>query len=210
MNKRNLLIIEALQKNRQGLTRGEINDILLSEGEQPLDRFNFNRTLTTIDKKWNLKICSRNYGKNVWRYFVEPLANDGDYNHERVVGMLVANMLQVEFLQRFRNLGNKIQPMIIPSGNEYLRTIGAALEDNRKLKASYQKFAAKPYEAILQPYCLKAFDNRWYLFARKENTEHAGDCLQCFALDRICSLKLLPDTFCPDPTIDPLEYFRDA
>lgn len=50
MNKRLFIVIEALLKNEEGLTREEINDILIQEGEEPLSRMGFISTSKSIYK----------------------------------------------------------------------------------------------------------------------------------------------------------------
>ena len=57
------------------------------------------------------------------------------------------------------------------------------------LQATYHKFGQQPYQGLLRPYVLKAYEGRWYLLARK-NDEHI---LKTFALDRFEQMALLPD-----------------
>lgn len=209
MNKRLFIVIEALLKNEEGLTREEINDILIQEGEEPLSRMGFISTSKSIYNKTGIKVQSVDCGKNVWRYRIDRKALE-DYDREQLLGNLLANMMQADFLLEFRDLGSKIQPFIIARGTEYLRPIGTALRGNFKLQVTYQKFNEEPYDAVLHPYCLKVFGGRWYLFAFKENSEHPDARVQCFSLDRFKAIKVLKECFVPDSSVDPQEYFRDA
>lgn len=209
MIKKHFLILEALLKNEEGLTREELSQTLQSEGEAPVTRKSIQKDIAAIYAKTGIRLKAINLGKNVWRYTIDRHALE-DYDGQQLLGNLLANMMQAEFLQEFRDLGSKIQPVIIARGTEYLRPIGVALRGNRKLKVVYQKFDDDSYEATLHPYCLKVFAERWYLFAQKESTTHEDALLQCFALDRIQQLTVTSDTFLPNPAIDPKEYFRDA
>lgn len=209
MNKRHFVIIESILKAEGGLTRKEINDVLEQEGLRPLARQAFDELRQFIYKQMGVRIYARNCGKNVWRYCIDREELE-DYDRLQFVGSLVANMLQSEFLREFRDLGNKIQPITIPRGNEYLRPIGTALRLNRKLCVTYQKFGEQPYDAILHPYCLKAFAGRWYLFAYKEGSEHKEVDMQNFALDRFKAITVSSECFKPNAHIDALEHFRDS
>lgn len=209
MIKKHFLIVEALLQREEGLTRNEINEILEDNGEKALPRHSFIKAINSIAKRTGISIVAHDYGKNVWRYRIDRQALE-DYDRDQVLGNLIANMMQADFLLEFRDLGSKIQPLIIARGTEYLRPIGTALRGNYKLQVTYQKFDEEPYDAVLHPYCLKVFGGRWYLFAFKENSEHPNARMQCFSLDRIKAIKVMKECFVPDSSIDPQEYFRDA
>ena len=130
---------------------------------------------------------------------LDSLAND-----------LLKSIQNYAFLQEYKDLGSLIQPEQIETGSRYLQQIGQALRNRQKLRVTYQKFTdVAPYDAILHPYCLKADKGRWYILAHKEGSEHQEPA-QCFALDRTLRLSLLPDTFRPNPAIDPDTYFHDC
>lgn len=209
MIKKHFLIVEALLKHEEGLTRNEINSILEAEGEAPFPRISFIKAINSISSKTGISITSHDCGKNIWRYRIDRQALE-DYDRDQLLGNLLANMMQANFLMEFRDLGSKIQPLIISRGSEHLRNIGIALRKNRKLQATYQRFDDEPSKSLLQPYCLKVFGGRWYLFAYKENSSHADAKMQCFALDRFLAITVMDECFTPDLTIDPQEYFRDS
>jgi len=132
---------------------------------------------------------------------LDTLAND-----------LLASVQEYLFLDDYRDLGDQIQPAQIWNGLEYLHPIGDALRHKYRLKVRYQKFTdSLPYDAILEPYCLKASLGRWYVLAHKVDSEtHHDVYAQCFALDRTLSLSVLPEKFVPNKEIDPSTFFRDA
>lgn len=130
---------------------------------------------------------------------LDSLAND-----------LLKSIQNFVFLQEFKELGNLIQPEKIETGARYLRQIGQALRDKRKLSITYQKFASEvSYNAIVHPYCLKADKGRWYILAYKEGNEHQ-EPVQIFALDRTLQLEIMPETFIPNSKIDVDLFFHDC
>jgi len=130
---------------------------------------------------------------------LDTLAND-----------LLKSIQNYVFLQEYKELGNLIQPEKIDTGSRYLRQIGIALEEKRKLYVVYQKFSdVEPYKATLHPYCLKADKGRWYILAYKEENNY-NEPIQCFALDRMQHLEVKSDQFVPNPDIDVAEYFSDC
>ena len=207
MNRRQFLIAEYILSTRGGITRAEICERLSMDGQQPPSERKFRKDLDTIKLDTGLKIKSVDCHKNVWRYTPEKKTQE-QRDRTVAVSTIVANFLESEFLTEFKDLGSRIQSVVIPRGNEYLVTIGTAMRENRKLNVTYHKFTdAEAYQAVLHPYCLTADKERWYLLAKKEESEHS---IQTFALDRMLSIQLSDETFELDPAIDVNNYFRDA
>lgn len=203
MNKRQYLMLEAIMSAPDGITREEINNSLLPFGYPPLNRKRFFAELKQIRESISFKITSRHYGKNVWRYTID-IKDEADRNHAEHMYLLIANLHESQFLNEFRQLGTRIQPTIIPSGNRYLGIIGTAMTESKALQITYQKFSdTEPYTTIIHPYTLKAFQNRWYLLAMKAEE----GILKHFALDRIQSLIITEDTFTISPTFNATEYY---
>ena len=93
----------------------------------------------------------------------------------------------------------------VPSGKKYLTDLINAMKESRSIEMVYHKFdAPAPKEYLLSPYCLKVFNQRWYLLAKNEKSGY----LTIFALDRIQELRLtqrkyeLPEDFSAE------EYFN--
>ena len=65
-----------------------------------------------------------------------------------------------------RNLADRILLEEIPSGKNHLDVITTAMQENRQLLIDYEDFFGNRNEALLiDPYCLKVFKRRWYIFA---------------------------------------------
>ena len=109
------------------------------------------------------------------------------------------------FLSEYKELGNRIQLPRRAVGVEFLAEIGEAMRRGVKLNVMYRKYSDEDaYEAVLEPYCIKLFDNRWYLLAMKD------DILKMFALDRFETVGLSDDGFEMDKGFDADLYFRDS
>lgn len=180
-------------KHPEGVTRREIVELIQRDGEASYNRKVFVKDLPLIRKAMDIDIFSRDCGKNVWRYGIAHSTPD-QQERAKIVGTLVTNILESLFLKEFRELGDKVQPIVIPRGHEFLHTIGTALRENRILDCTYRKFSdSEPYDCILRPYGLKAYEGRWYLLARKNDERE----FKHFSLDRIQRLELTEETFRP-------------
>ena len=197
-------MIEAIMTAPDGITREEINNSLLTFGYPPLNRKRFFAELKQIRESTTLKIVSKDFGKNIWRYTID-IKDEADRNHAEHMYLLIANLHEGQFLNEFRQLGTRIQPTIIPSGNRYLGIIGTAMTESKALRITYQKFSdTEPYTTLIHPYTLKAFQNRWYILAMKAEE----GVLKHFALDRILSLAITEENFTLEPTFNAIDYYK--
>lgn len=193
LKRRHYLILEEMLKHPEGITRPEIVERIQRDGETRYNRKAFVKDLPLIRKAMDIDIFSRDCGKNVWRYSIGRSTPD-QQERAKMAGTLVANILESLFLKEFRELGEKVQPIVIPRGHEFLHAIGTALRDNRILFCTYQKFSdSEPYDCIIRPYALKAYEGRWYLLARKNDERE----FKHFSLDRIQRLELTDKSFRP-------------
>ena len=193
LKRRHYLILEEMMKHPEGVTRKEIVELIQHDCEPRYNRKRFVKDLPLIRKRGDIDIISHNCGKNVWRYSIGQSTPD-QQERAKMVGTQVTNILENLFLKEFRDLGDRIQPVVIPQGHGYLHTIGIALRESRVLACTYRKFSdSEPYLCTLRPYALKAFEGRWYLLAKK-NDEHQ---FKHFSLDRIQRLVLTEETFQP-------------
>ena len=104
-------------------------------------------------------------------------------------------------------------PVIEFEQNKYLKGLDHitpaynAIVHARALKILYQSFKQEaPDEFIFYPYFLKQFNNRWFLFGKREGV----DSLVNLALDRIQQIEESSKKFIPNKSIDFSEYFEDV
>jgi predicted DNA-binding transcriptional regulator YafY len=95
----------------------------------------------------------------------------------------------------------------IPDGEQYLPVIIEALKKNTVLEMTYQSFWRDETNTFeVEPYCLKAFKQRWYLVARSPYY----DKIMIYALDRVHQLEPTGNVFkYPDDFVAE-EYFEDC
>lgn len=80
----------------------------------------------------------------------------------------------------------------IPSAHRHLDKLFEAMRENRVVTIAYRRFNAPQSRKFpIEPYCVKLFENRWYVLAR--NVQH--DNVRIYGLDRIAALEITSDTF---------------
>ena len=95
----------------------------------------------------------------------------------------------------------------IPLGQAFLGRILEAMRQNVELKVDYQQYQREELQTFhFQPYALKVYNHRWYLFGYlKEQKE-----LHTIALDRIHTLDKLTTTFSLPTKFDAHKYFENV
>jgi predicted DNA-binding transcriptional regulator YafY len=98
-----------------------------------------------------------------------------------------------ETIQAFKN-GSSLKGKVffetrLAKGTEYLKPILDAIDSQRAIQVTYEKFWLWELEnRTLKPIALKQFKHRWYMFVWDES-----NLLKNFGLDRIRSLEILDD-----------------
>ena len=79
----------------------------------------------------------------------------------------------------------------IPSGNDYLKPIIEAMKENRRIEIEYKQFG-NDYSStfLIEPYCVKLFEGRWYVLGKNNFGK-----VRVYCLDRIIDLDTLDETF---------------
>lgn len=93
-------------------------------------------------------------------------------------------------------------------GMEWIQFLAEAIREREILRIAYQSFQRdEPKEHVIEPYHLREYNNRFYLFARSLKVDEPG--LRTFGLDRI--VDIWPTATHYDETrFDEASYFRDA
>lgn len=79
--------------------------------------------------------------------------------------------------------------------------------NEQPIKIIYEPFGKVPFEAVIHPYFLKQYNNRWYILGY--NPEFKD--ISVFALDRIKNVESITEVFIPDSLIEnPFDYFFDV
>lgn len=93
----------------------------------------------------------------------------------------------------------------VPSGRKYLTYLIYSMKESRTVEVVYHKFEAPaPKAYLLSPYCLKVFNQRWYVLARDEGSGY----LKIFALDRMHEVRLTQRKYTLPEDFSAEEYFN--
>ena len=93
----------------------------------------------------------------------------------------------------------------VPSSHKFLTDIIRAIRDERMLEVNYQSFKMEePRAFLLEPFCLKEYKRRWYLFARKHGIDKEP---HSFALDRMNSVVVSERPFSVPKSFDAQNFF---
>ena len=91
----------------------------------------------------------------------------------------------------------------IPSGRDHLTTILEAMKVNRIVKISYRPFKrSHSYTFTIEPYCVKLFENRWYVLGRNNRDE-----IKIYGLDRLEEACATDSTFKLPKDFNAEEFF---
>ena len=143
--------------------------------------------------------CERSYN----RYYIENMDDLGGSSvREWMIDALCLNSL----LNESASLRDRIFFENVPSRHKYLTPIIQAIRDNKKMEIHYQSYRKKEKDKlIVEPYFLKEFKRRWYLYAYKGDE----DGPHMLALDRMTMVDVLPDAFTLPKKFSAVNYFRD-
>ena len=109
-------------------------------------------------------------------------------------------------LHEGQDLKNRILLEEVPSGQQYLTTIVDAMREGVALSMTYHSFhREEPSTFEVEPYCVKLFEQRWYMLAKSERY----DDLRIYALDRIKALESTERKFKLPKKFDAAKFFED-
>lgn len=94
-----------------------------------------------------------------------------------------------------------------PAGTGYLAELLIAIKEKKQIQMTYQKFwTGKSEIRVVEPYLLKEFRRRWYIFAYDLKTKD----FRVFGLDRILNLLETGIKFQYPQSINPKDYFKEV
>ena len=197
-------LVETIYKAKK-ITYEEINrrwlDNDMSE-DKPLPIRTFHKWRIAIEEMFGLIIENENSCQ--YRYYIE---NADELKSGSLRSWLFNTLTVSNLLMESVSIKDKILFEEIPDGQQYLPTILNALKKNTVLEITYQSYLRDEANTFpVEPYCLKAFKQRWYLVARSPYY----DKVMIYALDRIHSLKAMDESFKYPENFMPEEYFDDC
>ena len=154
---------------------------------KPLSRATFNRWKEAIFSQFGIIISCQRAGGYIY-YIENPEAIEEDGLRKWMLdSFAVSNLVYENY-----SLKNRILVPRIPSAHRHLDTLFEAMRENRVVTIAYRRFNdSQSRKFLVEPYCVKLFENRWYVLAR--NVQH--DNIRIYGLDRIIDLEITGDTF---------------
>ena len=154
-----------------------------------------------IEDLFELSIeCDRRTGK----YYIENV-DQMDKNDVRT--WLVNTFAIKDMMADAQQIKSQILFEDAPSGMRFLTTIIEAMRDHLRLEITYQPFyKSHPSTFIIDPYCVKMYEQRWYVLAASDWFKTP----RTYALDRLLDIKVTDEKFKLPKDFDAETYFRSV
>jgi len=165
---------------------------------KPLHRATFNRWRDAIFEQFGIIIdCQRVGG---YLYYI---ANPGDIDEDKLKKWMLDSFAIGNAIGENLSLKGRILVDEIPSGRNHLTTILEAMKGNRIVEISYHPFQRPHiYTFTIEPYCVKLFENRWYVLGRNNRGE-----IRLYGLDRLEEARATDLTFKLPKDFNAEEFF---
>ena len=165
---------------------------------RPLHRATFNRWRDAIYDQFGIVIeCQKTGG---YLYYI---ANPEDIDEDKLKKWMLDSFAVGNVIGENMALKGRILVDEIPSGRDHLTTILEAMKDNRVICITYHPFKkSQGYTFPIEPYCVKLFENRWYVLGRNNRGE-----IKIYGLDRIENVEVTSEKFKLPSDFEADDYF---
>lgn len=180
----------------------------MSEGIE-LARSTFNRHKDAIENIFGIYIdCDR---KNGYKYFI---GNEHVLHEDTVQNWMFSTLSVNDIISDSKTLQDRIIIQQIPC-NEYLQKIIDAMKKKVRVNVKYLRYDSKKItEANFEPYCLKMFNQRWYVLAHfhqdASQDKEERDYYAIYSFDRIQELSLTDIKFEIRDDFNAKDYFNEC
>lgn len=153
---------------------------------RPLYRATFNRWRRAIADQFGIDIeCEMTGG---YHYFI---ANPENIDENKLKKWMLDSCAVGNIISANLSLKDRIIVDEIPSGRDHLTTILQAMKENRVISITYRPFnQPQGYTFPIEPYCVKLFENRWYVLGHNNRDE-----IKIYGLDRLERVEPTGETF---------------
>lgn len=154
---------------------------------RPLHRATFNHWRDAIYEQFSIIIdCQRVGG---YLYYI---ANPEDIDENKLKKWILDSYAVSNTIGENLSLKDRILVDEIPSGHDHLTTMLEAMKENKVVELTYRPFQKQHgYTFPIEPYCVKLFENRWYVLAH--NVQY--DDVRVYGLDRVEEAVITDITF---------------
>ena len=226
-------IIDRYLRKRRGFSTREIfdkcNDALELRGEKPITALNTIRNdMLSIENRWNIIIEEIRNGREIRYRYEDP--NFSIFNNPLNENEIAQLSEAVSLLRRFegmpgfgwleemsahiqKTVSTNPEPVIgfdenkELKGKNFFTPLFNSIKSKKAIKIKYHSYKnSKQIEAVIHPYYLKEYNQRWFLFALNDQYKTISN----FALDRIEKIEQVNTEYIPNTTIDFDSYFDDV
>ena len=168
---------------------------------RPLSRSTFNRWKDAIFSQFGIIIsCQRAGG---YLYYIE---NPEDIDEDELKKWMLDSFAVSNLISENFSLKDRILVNSNPSAHNHLAALLEAMRENHAVTITYCRFnRTESHKFAIEPYCVKLFEDRWYVLAR--NVQY--DDLRIYGLDRIADLEVTADTFRLPKDFSASDYFSN-
>ena len=168
---------------------------------KPLSRATFNRWKDAIFSQFGIIIsCQRTGG---YLYYIE---NPEDIDEDELKKWMLDSFAVSNLISENLSLKDRMLVSKIPSARNHLATLLDAMRENHVVTISYRGFnKSESHKFPIEPYCVKLFENRWYVLA---HNLHCDD-YRIYGLDRIEDLEMTTNTFKLPKNFSASDYFSN-
>lgn len=181
-------------------------EVRFNDGEE-LCRRTFFRYKTAIEELFGIEI---QYNRARDGYEV---ANRDDVTEKSMQQWILQTFSVSTMLSENQDLKKRILLEHIPSSQQHLQPIMKAMRGNKVLKVKYNSFRrGSAIEMNIEPWCIKYFEQRWYLFGKeygKPMPKDSKENLYFLALDRVEDLDETELKFSMPKKFDAEEFLKD-
>ena len=194
-------LIETIRRAGK-ISHKDLSDKWLSHKQlsdcRPLHRATFNRWRDAIYDQFGIVIeCQKTGG---YLYYI---ANPEDIDEDKLKKWMLDSFAVGNVIGENMALKGRILVDEIPSGRDHLTTILEAMKDNRVICITYHPFKkSQGYTFPIEPYCVKLFENRWYVLGRNNRGE-----IKIYGLDRIENVEVTSEKFKLPSDFEADDYF---
>ncbi len=226
-------IIDRCLQSRRGYSTQEIfdkcNNALERRGEIPINALNTIRNdIMSIENRWHVVVEQIRSGREIrYRYedphfsiFNTPLNEEEIAQLTQSVSMLrrFDGMPGFEWVEEMSaHLQSTVnvcpEPIIGFDENKELKgmpfftPLFKAIAEKKTIKISYHTYrSGRMIEAVIHPYYLKEYNQRWFLFALNDEFKN----MSIYALDRIEAIGKSSTKFIPNSAIDFSHHFDNV
>ena len=137
-------------------------------------------------------------------YYIE---NNDDLDGNGLRSWMLDALSMNSLLNESASIKDRIIFEDVPSSHQFLASIIQAIRDNRMIRVHYKGYRMEEDRFFdIEPYFIREFKRRWYLYGHKDYDKDRKPHM--YALDRMLSVEVLPDTFKMPEEINAREWFK--